>query len=366
MTDEQRRDRVYIGTYTDPSLMEQGQPESIFIGSFDAETGALEIVDVVTGVPNPSYLTLSANGQFLYAVNELLAYKGQAGGAISAFAIDAQSGGLTWLNTQPTLGGTPCYISLISDGQFALVANYAGGNVATLRISPDGRLGDPAVQQHYGHSINPERQQSPHAHCVLPDPTNQYILVADLGLDKILIYRLDGDAGKLIAHSTPEFRVKPGGGPRHMAFHPNGRYVYVTHEFTSSVGVYGFDALTGELCDIQSAQTIPDNFTDSNYCAEVRVAASGKFAYVSNRGHDSIPVFAVDEADGRLSTIGYVPTEGQMPRHFTIHASGEWLLVANHDSHRVVVFRVDVQTGMLSPTGHSVTVPNPVCVKFGG
>jgi 6-phosphogluconolactonase len=246
-----------------------------------------------------------------------------------------------------------------------LVANYGSGSIACLPIRPDGRLGEATSSiQHEGSSIDPRRQQGPHAHSINLDAAGRFAFVADLGLDEVLIYRFDAAKGKLTPNDPPSTKVAPGAGPRHFAFHPTGRYAYVINELSSTVTALRYDARQGSLASLQTVSTVPEGFDGRSTTAEVRVHPSGKFLYGSNRGHDSIACFAVDTATGKLTPIGHQSTQGKTPRNFGIDPTGSYLLAANQGTGNVVVFRIDPQTGMLRPAEQSITVPMPVCIKM--
>ncbi|MGI8912632.1 MAG: lactonase family protein, partial [Chloroflexota bacterium] len=309
-----------------------------------------------------SFLVLHPSGRFLYTVNEV--YTADSG-AVSAYAVDAISGGLTFLNRQPSHGGAPCHLALDAAGHALLVANYQTGSVAVLPIAEDGCLGSASdVLQHVGSSINAQRQQGPHAHSVTFDPDGRFVLVCDLGLDKILVYRFDGERGKLVPHATPWAEVRAGAGPRHLDFHPSGRWVYAINELDSTIDVFAFDREAGTLLSLQHVSTLPPDIKGTNHCADIHVAPSGRFVYGSNRGHDSIAVFGVDDHTGRLSPVGHTATNGRTPRNFAIDPTGSWLFVANQDSDSIVPFHVDAQNGHLEPAGPPVAVPTPVCVRM--
>ena len=356
---------VYVGTFTGMEPHGRGRAEGIYVGRMDPDSGALTLVHTVPGVDNPSFLALHPQQPYLYAVNAVPEHDGQPGGTVSAFAIDPATGALTYLNRQSSHGAGPCHVSVDHTGRWALVANYGGGSIAMLPIQDGGRLG-PATDavQHHGASVTPQRQAAPHAHSINLDPTGQFALVADLGLDQVLIYRLDRTAGKLVPNDPPAVAVAPGAGPRHLAFHPNGRYAYVINEINSTLTAFAYDGSSGRLNELQTESTLPPDFSGENSCAEVRVAPSGRFVYGSNRGHDSIVIFAVDEATGRLSYVGHESSGGRTPRNFVIDPTGAFLLAANQDSDTVVTFRIDQPTGRLSPTGQVAAVPAPVCLRF--
>ena len=350
---------VYIGTYT------RGKSEGIYVYRMEKSTGAMEFASVTGGVENPSFLAIHPQRSYLYAVSEVGNLAGKPSGAVSAFSIDSKTGGLIYLNHQPSKGAGPCHLSVDQTGQFVLVANYGSGSVAVLPIQSDGRLGEATdFVQHQGSSIDPRRQRGPHAHSIMLDKANRCVFVPDLGLDKIMIYRLDLTQGKLEPNDEPWAKVKAGTGPRHFAFHPSGRYAYVINELDSTLTAFNYDGERGRLREIQTVSTLPDGFSDTSHCADVHISPSGKFIYGSNRGHDSIVIFEIDEATGRLTYAGHEPTQGKTPRNFAIDPTGTFLLAANQSTDNIVTFRIDQQTGKLTATGHTVEVPTPVCLKM--
>jgi len=349
---------VYIGTYTGP------KSKGIYVYRLDLGSGVLTPLGLAAEVESPSFLAVHPNHRFLYAVSETGAFAGKKSGAVSAFDIHGD-GKLTLLNQQPSGGKGPCHLVVDKTGKDVLVANYDGGSVSVVPIQGDGKLAEPtAFIQHKGSSVNKERQAGPHAHSINVDAANRFAFVADLGLDKVLIYRFDPVKGTLIANEPPSVSVKPGSGPRHFAFHPGGHYAYVINEIDSTVTAFSYDAGRGALKELQTISTIPENFKGENSTAEVQVHPSGKFLYGSNRGHDSIAIFAIDPAKGTLRLVGHQSTQGKTPRNFGIDPTGRFLLAANQDSGSVVVFRIDLQSGGLGATGQVVEVPSPVCVKF--
>jgi 6-phosphogluconolactonase len=351
--------RLYIGTYTWKAS------KGIYLSRLDLATGALEAPVLAATATNPSFLAIDPSQRFLYAVGEVDRFGGQKGGVLSAFAIDFQSGKLTLLNQQSTRGPGPCHVAVDRTGRWALVANYSGGSVACLPIQQDGRLGEASdFVQHKGSSVNPQRQQGPHAHAAYFDAHNRFVFMPDLGLDKVMIYRFDADNGKLTANDPAFVSMAPGAGPRHLAFHPNGHFAYVINEINSTVTVLAYDAARGALKPIESVSTLPEGFRGKSTCAEVVVHPSGKLLYGSNRGHDSIVAYAIDARTGKLRLIGHEPTQGKAPRNFAIDPSGAFLLAANQDGDNVVVFRIDAENGKLQATGHSIKVGAPVCVEF--
>jgi len=351
---------VYVGTYT------TGKSEGIYLYRLQLSSGELQKVGVTAGVVNPSYLALERGRRYLYAVNEVTDFKGQKSGAVSAFAVDQRTGALRFLNQQPSLGGAPCYVTVAGNGRFVLVANYVGGNVAVLPVRDDGSLGEAVdLQQHRGASgVNAERQEAPHAHCIVLDESNRHAYACDLGADKVMIYGFDARRGKLTPAPTPWAQVKPGAGPRHFVFDPRSRYAYVMNELAATVTVFAHDAATGALREVESVPTLPADFHEANTSADIHVSPDGRFIYCSNRGHDHVAAFSVDERAGRLSFVADEQARGRTPRNFAIDPTGEFLLVANQDSDTITTFRRDPQTGRLAFTGHSADVPSPVCLKF--
>jgi 6-phosphogluconolactonase len=351
--------RVYIGTYTG------GQSLGIYLSRFDPKTGRLTTPELAAQTPNPTFLALHPNGRFLYAANEISDFHGKPEGAVSAFSVDPSSGKLTLLNQESSSGGGPCHLAVDRTGKCLLVANYGSGSVAALPLRDDGRLGGAGFfVQHHGSSINPDRQSGPHAHFITPDPSNQFALACDLGLDKVLIYRMDPARPALAPNDPPWISVKAGSGPRHLAFNPNGRLLCLINEMGCTLTSYDYDAHRGELKEVQSVSTLPQEFKGQNTCAEVQFHPSGKFVYGSNRGHNSIVLFAIEPNSGRLSFIECQSTQGKTPRHFSLEPDGRWMLVENQDSDNIVVFQVDPGTGRLKPTGEMLGVGKPVCVVW--
>lgn len=347
---------VYFGTYT------QDRSDGIFQGRLNRETGELTIVDGFGGVTNPSFLALHPSGEYLYAVAEA----GRDDGA-TAFAIDPSTGGLTRLNTQTTPGRGACHIGLDPAGTVAVVSYYGSGSIASFPVREDGSLGPAASNiQHEGSSVDPKRQQGPHAHSTQVTADGEFAVTADLGLDQLLVYRVDAATGKLAPHDPPAFDLHPGAGPRHFAFHPTLPTVYIINELDATITAARFDAEAGALEALQSISTLPDDYPegDRRSTAEVVVHPNGKYLYGSNRGHDSLVIYAIDPTDGTLSLVGFQPSGGEEPRNFNLDPSGRWLIACNQNSDDVQVFAVDGETGLLSPVGDPVSVPRPVCVKF--
>lgn len=347
---------LFVGTYTEHDA---SQSKGIYVYRMDPATGELTFAWEAEGILNPSFLDLHPHGNFLYAVNEVQTFAGEEGGGVSAFSIDPASSELRLLNAYSSRGKDPCYISIEQTGRFALVANYSSGNVSMFPIQPNGQLGPASdVVQHYGSSVHPERQKEPHAHCIRPDPINRFAIAADLGVDKLLIYRMDLENGKLNKHA--EVRVQPGAGPRQLIFDRSGQHMYLLNELNATVIVYRYHA--GSLEEIQTITTLPEDYKGRNLCADLHIC--GNYLYASNRGHDSIVCFSIDENTGRLVYRSHTGTDGREPRNFAIDPGGTFLLVANQNTHNIVVFRIDAESGQLSGTGHGVNVPMPVCLKF--
>jgi 6-phosphogluconolactonase len=345
---------LYVGTYTKGNSTSKG----IYRLRLDLATGALAVAGEPTESVNPSFLALHPSGRFLYAVNETGDSRKDEGG-VSAYAIDAKTGALTFLNRQPSGGGGPCHLSLDKKGRHVLVANYDGGSVSVHALGVDGRLGvRTAFVQHEPTAANPVV----HAHSIDLDAANRFALVADLGLDRLFVYGFDAVEGALAPHASASLPTKSG--PRHLAWHPDGRHAYVINETSSRVTAFAYDAKAGTLAELQSVSTLPDGFTGSNTTAEIAVTPDGRFLYGSNRGHDSLAIFAVDPATGKLTPAGHQPTLGKKPRHFAIDPTGAFLLAANQESEAIAVFRIDRTTGALTAVGQPVSVPRPVCLLF--
>lgn len=350
---------VYIGTYTG------AQSHGIYVSRFDQDTGSLSAPELAATSENPAFLAVAPNQHFLYAVGEVEEFRGKPSGSVSAFRIDSASGKLTLVNEESSGGAGPCHLSVDGSGKCVLVANYGSGSIAALPIEANGALGTAAaVIQHHGSSVEPQRQSGPHAHFITADPRDRYVLACDLGLDQVLVYRFDARKPELLPNTPPGASIKAGSGPRHLAFHPNGRFIYLLSEMSSSLTVFAYDSNRGALSQLQTVSTLPESFQGQKSGAEVQVHPSGKFVYASNRGHDSISIFRIDPKTGRVTLTGQEPTGGKTPRHFAIAPSGKWLLAENQDSNRISVFAIDPATGELKPTSHSLEVGAPVCVVF--
>ena len=349
---------VFVGTYTG------GPSKGIYTFEFSPETGALKELGLAAATPSPSFLAIHPNKKFLYAVNELDNFGGKKAGSITAFSIDAAKGRLTELNAVSSEGAHPCHIVVEREGNYVLAANYSGGSVISVEIGKDGKLGKTAdLRQHAGSSVDKGRQEGPHAHSINLDPNNRFALAADLGLDKVLVYQLDPRNGVLAPNEPPFAATPPGGGPRHLAFHPDGNSLFVNNEMKNSVTSFGYAQKSGVLTMRETVSTLPADWKGNSSTAEIQVHNSGRFVYCSNRGHDSIAVFSLD-GEGKLKLLENESTRGKTPRNFGIDPTGRFLIAANQDSDTLAVFRINQQTGALDAVGATVAAPKPVCVKF--
>jgi 6-phosphogluconolactonase len=342
---------VLFGTHS------SGPQSGFSIARFSLTTGLLETPHFLLQSSAPAYFVLGRGERFLYTCN--------SDGFVSAYSVDPEKGKLTFLNKQPTGGGDPSYISLDNTNKYVFVANYQGGSVAAWALQPNGSLGErTAFIQDVGHSVDPQRQTRPSAHSIVVAPSNRFVLAADLGLDKVFIYRFDALTGKLTPNSTPFAAVTLGTGPRHIVFHPNGRWVYVITEMGSTVEFFRWNDRQGLLTHEQSISTLSADFHGVSTAAEIRVSPDGRFLYTSNRGHDSITVFAIDPGNGRVEPIQNLPSGGRTPRNFDPDPSWRWLLVTNQDSNNAQIFHIDPTTGKLAAAGAPVAVPSTFSPRF--
>lgn len=345
---------VYFGT------QKSGPGIGFSLAHFDTDTGKLTKPEFIMEAVQPAYFVIHPDGRHLYVSNS-----GKTNDMVSAYEINPKTGKLTLLNQKSTGSVGANYVTLDQAARYVFVANYYGGSVAVLPIKPDFSLGDrTGFDQHTGKSVNPERQTKPYAHSVVVDPSNRFALVADLGVDKVFIYRFNEKDGSITPNDPPSATVKPGSGPRHVKFHPSGKWVYVINEMACTVTGFNWDATKGSLTEFQTIPTLPEGFTGTNTTAELQFHPNGKFLYGSNRGHDSIVVYAIDQATGKLTLVERVSSQGKWPRNFTFDPTGKWMLVANHNSDNVVVFRVDETTGKLKQVGEPVSVPFPFCMRL--
>jgi len=350
---------VYFGT------RDSGPGRGFSLAHFDSVTGAMTQPAVIEPAVGPAFFMIHPNGKHLYTVNTLgLNVPGE--GKVSAYSIDTKTGHLTLINSQPSGGSNPAQVNFDRTGHFLFVANYNGGNVAVFPILPDGSLGArTAFDQHTGKSVTPDRAQQAYAHSMFADPTNHFVLNPDLGLDRIYVYKFDEKTGTLAPNDPAYFTDHPGSGPRHLAFSPDGKFVYAAHEIANVVGVYRWDSAKGVLTELQSISTLPPDFKDKSTAAEIQVHPSGRFLYVSNRGEDGMTVYSVDTATGRLTYLQNIPTQGKTPRNFTLDPTGHWLLASNQESNSAIVYSVDQATGKLTQVGPLATLSAaPFCERF--
>ena len=356
---------AYVGTYTN------AQSKGIYALSLatpnqaDSQTISLTPIGLAAQVTSPSFLAVDAKHRFVFAVNEVDKTAGQPGGGVSSFSIDPKSGMLTAINQQSSMGKGPCHIVVDSSGKNVLVANYGSGSVAVYQVASDGRLSEAtSFIQHQGSSVNKSRQEGPHAHCVALDAANRFAFVCDLGLDKVMIYRFDAQNGKITPNDPAFATVKAGSGPRHITFGRDGKFAYVNNEIASTVTVFSYDEKNGALSEVQSLSTLPADFKGNTSTAEIAVHPSGKFLYVSNRGHDSIATFSIDQTKGTLTWVEAHPSGGKTPRHFAIDPAGKYLVMENQGTGNIVLCSIDSESGRLTNVGAPVQVASPVCVVF--
>jgi 6-phosphogluconolactonase len=349
---------AYIGTYTGKGS------QGIYRYKFDPSSGKLAPLGVTTGVENPSFLAVSPDHKYLYAVNEVESYHGAKTGAITAFEI-GKDASLKALNQVATHGTAPCHLAIDKAGRHVAVANYSSGSIAVLGIKSDGSLADvTSFVQHQGTGPDASRQEGPHAHQVQFDAANKHVFAVDLGIDKVMVYQYDAKTGKLTPNTPPDAELEPGAGPRHLAFDHGAKHAYVVNELNSTIDVFNYAPATATFTKVQVISTLPTGFAGPNHPAEIQVSPDGNYVYASNRGNDTIAIFSIDHATGRLTAVDHQSVGGKNPRHFIIDPTGEYLLVANQDTNNVVVFGIDHTTGRLADLGIPIDVPTPVCVCF--
>ncbi len=349
---------MYAGTYT------SGGSRGIYTFRFQPSSGEAFPIGTAARISNPSFLALHPNNRYLYAISEVSSFQGK-NGALAAFSLDANTGSLTFLNSVSTEGGDPSHLAVDKSGKWVVVANYKTGNVSVFPIRENGKLGSSTSSvQHTGSGKDPVRQEGPHAHSVNFSPDGRFLLVSDLGLDKVMVYRFDSAKGTLAANDPPFVTLAPGAGPRHLSFHPGGRFVYLINELNSTLSVFEFDREAGRLREIETVSTLPKGFTGVNTASEVTVHPDGSFLYASNRGHNSVAVFAIKGEGERVELIEHVSTQGRTPRHFALDPTGDYLFAANQHSGVIVGFRIDRKTGKLVPTGNALRAINPACILF--
>lgn len=352
---------VFAGTYTDKGSTSQG----IYAYRWDPDSGTMAPLGLVAKTVNPSFLALSPNRRQLYAVNQVDRYRGAESGSVSSFAADAVSGKLKPIDVASSGGASPCKITVDFTGKAAFAANFDSGSIASFRVLRGGALSEPVSSFHYsGHGTDPITQAGPHAHCTTVSPDNRYLLINDLGLDRIPVYRMNPDTARLTPNVPAFYQALPGSGPRSLAFHPSGRWAYSLNEMASTLDALAWDSERGSLTRFQNISTLPDGFTGVNTAATVAVDSAGRFLYASNRGDNSMAVFAISDHDGTLKAVQHVSCGGKTPRHFALDPGNQWLVVANQDSSNVVVFARNTRSGLLTPTGNQYPLSFPVCLVF--
>jgi 6-phosphogluconolactonase len=365
--DDEQALTLYIGTYTNQASPQGRVGQGIYRATLLPASGALRVEGVAAEMTNPTFLVL--RNDRIYAIGEVSEHDGEPGGVVAAFAVDPATGDLSLVNRQSSGGAGPAFVTTDATVRMALVANYVGGSVASLPIGPEGALEPPSKvvappMPHEGPGPVADRQDAPHAHSIIPDRNNRFAFEADLGADRIYQYTLDPVAGQISPEPIEIYNVFPGTGPRHLAFHPSGRWLYVIGELSSTLIVYSYDANNGLLREPKALSLLPTGWEGFNKSSEVVLSPDGRFIYAGNRGYDSITVLRVHDDSGTVTLAGQYPSGGSFPRHFALDPSGEWLVVANEQSDNLTTFRVDQENGVLKWTGQSVQVPVPVCVVF--
>lgn len=355
---------AYVGTYTQKYGHVNGQGEGIHVFTYNPADGSMEPVSVAAGIVDPAHLWIAPNRRFLYSVNESPELDGVPGGGVSAFAINRDTGDLTFLNRQPSHGAFPCFVTVDATSSMVVVVNHDGGNTVAYPIESNGRLGSATTNlPHPGVSAQPNHLDTAHPHSVNLDSRNRFAIVCDKGLDRVFVYRLDVARRRVVPNDPPYVDIAGGTSPRHLAFHPSERFAYMTNEVGSTVSALAFDGEAGAIREIHSVSTVPAGFTANNVTADIRVHPNGKFVYLTNRGHDSVARFAIDESTGRLTALGHTPIEG-WSRNLRFDPAGRRLLVAHQNANTIVPFEVDPENGSLTPTGVVTRTPTPVCIEF--
>jgi 6-phosphogluconolactonase len=361
--------RVYVGTYTHPIKFGTGQildskGQGIYLLELDLQTGNLELKEIFKNIVNPSYLVINDDNTCLYAVNELKEFQGKASGAVSAFRISRQTGDLEFLNQQATNGTDPCHVEIDPQGTHLFVSNFMSGSVSVFPIQQDGSIGELSqFIQHQGSSVNPARQSGPHAHSLIFSPDGCFAFVPDLGLDKLMVYEVSNNLEPLVDVPGSHFQTKPGAGPRHCAFSPDGVFCYLINELDSTILALAYDTEMGTFRELQCVSSLPQGVSlPGNTCADVHLTPDGAFLFGSNRGHNSLIIYQIDKQTGWLEYVDCQPCGGEIPRNFAVDSTGSYLLCANQDSNNIVVFRINAETGHLTKLSE-ITVHTPVCVK---
>jgi len=349
----------FVGSYG------MGLDGGIYLCRIDLKSGEISLIKENRGIDNPSFISIDSSNRFLFAVNEVDKTEDYSGGSVSSFVVKKDDGSLKLVNKQSTLGGSPCFITSDSADKFLLVTNYSGGSIIVFPILEGGNIGrNIRFIQNTGHSINPDRQENPHPHSIVLSADNHYAFIPDLGLDKIHIYRFDQESGNLSSLPFPSVSLKPGAGPRHFTFHPKLKFAYVINELDSTITGFRYKPVNGKLTAIQTIRTLPGDFQGESYCADIHIHPNGKFLYGSNRGHNSIACYSIDQSNGKLEMFGCTSTLGDWPRNFAIDPTGQYLLAANQRSNNIFTFRINKESGELTPTKFFVEINQPVCIKF--
>ncbi len=354
---------VYFGTNTNAKNGSKG----IYVARFNSSSGDLAKPELAVEAGNPGFLSIHPSKKYLYAIGDVTTPDGKKGGGISSFSIEANTGKLTLLNQQSAIGSGPCHVNVDATGKMAVLANYGSGSVASYAIGAEGKVSEAAsFIQHEGSSLDPKRQKGPHAHSVNFSPDNRFVFACDLGLDKVLIYKVDPATGKMTPNEPAFAKTPAGGGPRHLAFHPSGKFVFVNNEMAMTETVFAYDTANGAMTEVQTVSTLPeaDRGKPGFSTAETLAHPNGKNVYVSNRTHDTIAVFNCDPATGKLTLIQNVPVEGQIPRNICLDPTGKWLIAAHQNSGTAALFNVEAESGKLSFTGTKIEVPGSICVRF--
>ena len=352
---------IFVGTYTKKEAHVDGKAEGIYLFEMNPESGDLRMAGINRDIVNPSFLTISPDKKHLYAVNETTPADGPSG-SISAFEIEPENLSLGFLNQRSSHAFAPCHVNIDEKGACLVVANYLGGTIAVYKRNEEGFLSEATDIKKLEGSGTPAEQDASHPHSAVFSPDNRFVFVPDKGTDKIMIFELDHDNGKLEPAEPAYTSVQKGAGPRHFTFHPQGHFAYVINELDASINAFQYDYTTGRLTEIQQIPTIPGDYQGFNACADIHISPDGKFLYGSNRGHDSIAVYAIDEQSGQLSLVEYESVQGIFPRNFMIDRSGTFLYAANQNTDNIVAFRINRENGELDPTGFKISCPTPVCM----
>ena len=354
---EKQKEILYVGTYS------QRESQGIYVYEFDRISSTFNLLQTKPEIANPNFLVIHPSGGFLYSVNKIIGEDGKNQDAISSFAINQDDGTLSLINQIPTYGRGACHVSTDQSGRWVLVSHYTSGSLSVFPVNNDGSLGDTIQSVRFEGSSISRRQQGPHVHSVLVSPDNKYVYVADLGTDKVMIYVLDQNTGKLTAASDPWGSANPGSGPRHFTFHPVNSFFYLAEELSSSVSVFDRDKSTGALTSVQTLSSLPEGFNGHNSVADIHTDPDGNYLYVTNRGHNSLAIFSIQD-NGKIELIGHEPVRGDHPRNFMVDPKGEFLMVANQNTDNIVLFQIDKSTGLLQYSGVTLEVPAAVCLKW--